>query len=66
MCIIILIITTKVCGLQHEEHVKSRVTSNLYKKQAIAKTVWRNGDDVIMTSFYVSRIFLDVMFGGVP
>ena len=26
--IIILIITTKVCGLQHEEHVKSRVNSN--------------------------------------
>ena len=36
------------------------------KEAGDSKTVWRNGDDVIMTSFYVSRIFLDVMFGGVP
>ena len=36
------------------------------KEAGDSKNSMAYGDDVIMTSFYVSRIFLDVMFGGVP
>ena len=61
ICIIILINTMKVCGWQLEKPVNSRITSLYKKEQAIATSVWRNINDVMVTPFYVSLIFVDAM-----